>query len=389
MSQSMPCPACGLEPRTVSVDRAWGREVFATLIPAGAPAGGSAQSTVLLRELAALVEELGDGAREVRRTWYCGEPLPQVASADPPPTSAASIVELAPCCDRCVVVLDAHLVVVDGSAAAGSEPVTRASGLRAGESGGLAGATPDVRELRVAGVAGDPSSGSFDAECDGMFARMGELLALNGMTERDVVRTWIYLRDIERDYDAFNRSRRDAMQRAGVSRLPSSTGVGGAPRRGDRRCEMSFHAVAGAPGASPDALRIDALRTPTLNEASEYGSFFSRGLRLQRGGDLTLIVSGTAAVDERGRSRGEGLEEQTDRTLENIDGLLSSGEGGPSDVVRLVSYLKRAADAPRYRELLELAGYGAPPHAIVRADICRPELLCETEATACPRAVPG
>ena len=49
--------------------------------------------------------------------------------------------------------------------------------------------------------------------------------------------------------------------------------------------------------------------------------------------------------------------------------------------------LKRPRDARRRREKLHEAGYEGFPNALVAAPICRPDLLCETEALAVlPRA---
>ena len=51
-------------------------------------------------------------------------------------------------------------------------------------------------------------------------------------------------------------------------------------------------------------------------------------------------------------------------------------------MVSAVTYLKRPEDAGRLREKLRSAGYEGFPNALVVAPICRPELLCETEALA-------
>jgi hypothetical protein len=47
--------------------------------------------------------------------------------------------------------------------------------------------------------------------------------------------------------------------------------------------------------------------------------------------------------------------------------------------------LKHPADVERLREKLHAAGFEGFPHALVAAPICRPDLLCETEALAVVR----
>ena len=40
----------------------------------------------------------------------------------------------------------------------------------------------------------------------------------------------------------------------------------------------------------------------TLNEAYAYGSAFSRGMRIELGQFVLLLISGTASIDEQGRT---------------------------------------------------------------------------------------
>ena len=76
--------------------------------------------------------------------------------------------------------------------------------------------------------------------------------------------------------------------------------------------------------------------------------------------------------------------------LVNIAALLEGQGAGFGDVVSAITYLKHPEDQTRVREKLRSARFGGFPHALVVAPICRPELLCETEALAVlPAAVPG
>jgi enamine deaminase RidA (YjgF/YER057c/UK114 family) len=49
------------------------------------------------------------------------------------------------------------------------------------------------------------------------------LLASEGATWRDIVRTTCYLRDMDRDYEAFNEERTAFFKQLGVDPLPAST----------------------------------------------------------------------------------------------------------------------------------------------------------------------
>jgi enamine deaminase RidA (YjgF/YER057c/UK114 family) len=57
------------------------------------------------------------------------------------------------------------------------------------------------------------------------FDNIAGLLASEGATWHDVVRTSCYLRDIERDYDAFNGGRTAFFKEQGLDPLPASTGI--------------------------------------------------------------------------------------------------------------------------------------------------------------------
>jgi len=67
--------------------------------------------------------------------------------------------------------------------------------------------------------------GDFRAQCRRTFDNITGLLAAEGATWKDIVRTSCYLRDIERDYAAFNEERTAFYQQQGLDPLPASTGI--------------------------------------------------------------------------------------------------------------------------------------------------------------------
>ncbi|MFN2427785.1 MAG: Rid family hydrolase [Candidatus Binatia bacterium] len=240
------------------------------------------------------------------------------------------------------------------------------------------------RTIRVGGqthlYAGNVYGRGTDAEAEAfdMFVAAEKLLEAAGMTFRDVIRTWIHLRDIDRDYAALNQARRDFFAGRGIERRPASTGVEGIPCTDAHDFSLSLFAV-----KSPQPLDVPRMSTPTLNEAWTYGADFSRGLRLVDDNKQTLIVSGTASIDEHGVSLHHGdLAAQVERMLRNIETLLEEQGAGFADLVSAITYVKHPADAPTVRRLLAERGFGGFPLAVVEAPLCRPELLCETEGVA-------
>ncbi|MGD0507004.1 MAG: Rid family hydrolase [Terriglobales bacterium] len=127
----------------------------------------------------------------------------------------------------------------------------------------------------------------------------------------------------------------------------------------------------------------------TLNEAYDYGSAFSRGMRIDLGQFILLLISGTASIDEQGRTVHVGdLRAQTRRTFDNITNLLAAEGATWKDIVRTTCYLR---DIERdYKEFNEerTAFYNEqglnplPASTGIQAILCRPDLLIEIEAIA-------
>lgn len=138
-------------------------------------------------------------------------------------------------------------------------------------------------------------------------------------------------------------------------------------------------------------VQMTAIRNPTtLNEAYDYQRkvSFSRGMRVELDNCVLLFISGTAAVDERGRSCHPGdVKAQARRTFTNIQALLASEGADWHDVARTTCYL---ADFRQYDAFNEVRNvfYAAqklnplPASTCVEARLCRPELLVEIEAIA-------
>jgi enamine deaminase RidA (YjgF/YER057c/UK114 family) len=151
--------------------------------------------------------------------------------------------------------------------------------------------------------------------------------------------------------------------------------------------------------ASARTIEKKAISAPEiLNEAYEYAkpSSFSRGLRIELGGIVILLISGTASVDENGGSVHIGdLRAQCRRTFLNITRLLESEGATWKDIVRTTCYLR---DIDRdYQAFNEerTAFYQAqgleplPASTGIEAHLCRPELLVEIEAIAAFRRERG
>ncbi len=132
-----------------------------------------------------------------------------------------------------------------------------------------------------------------------------------------------------------------------------------------------------------------------LNDAFDYfprPSSFSRGLAFELNGYKILLISGTASVDENGKTTHIGdFRAQCWRTYSNITSLLESEGMTWQDIVRTTCYLR---DIERdYKDFNEIrtAFFNwlrldpLPASTGIQARLCREDLLVEIDAIAiCP-----
>ena len=92
----------------------------------------------------------------------------------------------------------------------------------------------DIGEITVLLISGTASVdengasihvGDFRAQCRRTYQNITRLLESAGATWKDIVRTTCYLRDIERDYAAFNEERTEFFRQQELDPLPASTGI--------------------------------------------------------------------------------------------------------------------------------------------------------------------
>ncbi len=85
--------------------------------------------------------------------------------------------------------------------------------------------------------------GDFEGQCLRTFRNLTALLAAESASWHDVVRTTCYLRDIDRDYAAFNSMRTAFLTAIGLDPLPASTGIEARLCRPDLLVEIEAIAI--------------------------------------------------------------------------------------------------------------------------------------------------
>jgi enamine deaminase RidA (YjgF/YER057c/UK114 family) len=227
-----------------------------------------------------------------------------------------------------------------------------------------------------------PTSAASDRprQAQTVFDQMEAVLCKGGMAFSDVLRTWFYNDEILGWYREFNGVRTRFFQEKKVFEglLPASTGVAG-------RNLLGAALLSGLIAVKSEDENVKAFEVPSplQSPAPQYGSSFSRAVELELPDLRRLFISGTASIDELGRSIFVGDPvAQVRQTMEVVQAILHSREMDWGDVTRALVYFKRASDAPWFERYRQEHGVPSFPAIVVENDICREELLFEIEVDA-------
>ncbi len=208
------------------------------------------------------------------------------------------------------------------------------------------------------------------------------LLEKEGLTLKcNCHRTWIFVRDIDRNYAGVVTGRNRVFDEEGLTadtHFIASTGIGGCSAERNALVAIDFFSV---DGLSEEA--VEYHHAPEyLNPTHEYGVAFERGTMLRLPQECLHFISGTASIDAKGVCvhRGDVLT-QTGRLFLNIEKLLEDKGATLKDLQYMVVYLRDVADYQAVADYCRLR-FPALPFLIVEARVCRPEWLIEVEAIA-------
>ena len=215
-----------------------------------------------------------------------------------------------------------------------------------------------------------------------LFSQYIKSIEQKGLSIKDnLVRTWIYVADIDVNYEGVVRARNDVFRRYGLTsetHYIASTGIGGYSETRHATVAIDFLT---APKAKPeDFYYLQAL--DHLNPTHEYGVAFERGTRFTLPDKQQYFISGTASIDRHGNVLYVGdVTHQTERLLENIDALLKDGGAEMKDIQYFTIYLRDISDYPLIDAYMQQR-FPNTPRIILSAKVCRPKWLIEMECVA-------
>lgn len=138
-------------------------------------------------------------------------------------------------------------------------------------------------------------------------------------------------------------------------------------------------------------MRIKAIKAPqVLNEPVDYNNpvSFSRGIKISLQEASILFISGTASVDNKGKTVYKGnFESQVKHAFKNLTALLGSERATWHDVVKTTCYLKNMSYYEIFNKLRnkfykQQKLKPLPASTCIEANLCRPDLLVEIELIA-------
>jgi enamine deaminase RidA (YjgF/YER057c/UK114 family) len=196
------------------------------------------------------------------------------------------------------------------------------------------------------------------------------------------VRTWIFVRDVDNHYKNMVAARREYFTAQGLTdktRYLASTWIEGRTFAPGRIVDVDSLSIGGlVPG------QIVRMEAPThLSPTIVYGVTFERGLRVRFGDRSHLHISGTASINNKGEVLHTGnVEEQTQRTLENVRALLEPHGASLSDMAYLLVYVRNFHDIEAVKGVLRREIGAGTPVLLAEAAVCRPTWLMEIEGVA-------
>ncbi|MBF0384756.1 MAG: hypothetical protein HQL27_02680 [Candidatus Omnitrophica bacterium] len=215
-----------------------------------------------------------------------------------------------------------------------------------------------------------------------LFETIEDFCGKNNIPLDNLIRTWIYVRDIDNNYKDMVEARNKIFKKWGFfdkNKFPASTGIGGGTFNSQHHV---FVDAVLANGLLPG--QITKLEVPShMNPTVEYGVSFERAINVEYGDRKHIYISGTASINNKGEIIHLGdIIKQTERTLENIKALIAQASCRMDDIAYLIVYLRDFNDECRVRQYLKENIPPHIPHLILRAKVCRPGWLIEIDGLA-------
>ena len=231
------------------------------------------------------------------------------------------------------------------------------------------------------GLMDSTSATSYMQTWQTLFIYIDILKLFQATLEKNCVRTWFFVRDVDTQYGGLVKSRRECFVEQGLTpetHYIASTGIGGTPYDPKALVQLDSYAMT---GFEPEQQRY-LYGLSHLNRTIEYGVTFERATLMQYGDRNHVYISGTASINNKGEVMHVGnVQQQTLRMWENVETLLNEGGMSYDDVMQIIVYLRDSADYEMVKRMFEQK-FPHIPTVFTLAPVCRPTWLIEMECMA-------
>lgn len=235
------------------------------------------------------------------------------------------------------------------------------------------------------GLMDSTSATSYMQTWQTLFIYIDILKLFQATLEKNCVRTWFFVRDVDTQYGGLVKSRRECFVEQGLTpetHYIASTGIGGTPSDPKALVQLDSYAMT---GFEPEQQRY-LYGLSHLNRTIEYGVTFERATLMQYGDRNHVYISGTASINNKGEVMHVGnVQQQTLRMWENVETLLNEGGMSYDDVMQIIVYLRDSADYEMVKRMFEQK-FPQIPTVFTLAPVCRPTWLVEMECMAVKKA---
>lgn len=243
--------------------------------------------------------------------------------------------------------------------------------------------TPNYDHYFHSGMRYNKEGSSIEVQVDNIFTNFIDSISIkSNMSVKDnCIRTWLYIRDIDKTYTKVVESRKSIFHQYGLTKdtnYIASTGIEGKSDNPIEDVSIDFYSV-----SKIKKEQVKFLKAPKyLNSTIDYGVTFERGTCVQYGDREHIFISGTASIDNRGEIVHVGdAAMQMKRAIINIEELLNDADTNLSSIAYLIVYIRDYSDYNCVKDIMN-EQFKEVPNVIVFAKVCRPGWLIEIECVA-------
>jgi enamine deaminase RidA (YjgF/YER057c/UK114 family) len=226
------------------------------------------------------------------------------------------------------------------------------------------------------------NSNSIKEQTRSVLGQIASFCRDRSISYRNIIRTWLYIRDMDRNYKDMSNVRTELFHDWGLNEIdgfPASTGIGAGTTNPGTLVSLDAIILDGIENEQVQKMEASSHMSTTM----AYGVTFERGLKINYGDRSHMYISGTASIDSRGNVLYPGdLMGQTRRSLENIRVLLDASDSSIDDIVYLIVYFRDLGGAEQVDSYLKTTLHPHIPYILLKGTVCRPEWLIEIEGMA-------